>query len=544
MAKPVKASPDKPAHKTSAGTVHKHAPDAKPQSAASDQAALGMDIAEQQQVLQNLHTLYTAVEQGPISVVVTDADANILYVNPYFSRVTGYSLDEATGNNPRLLQSGMTPRETYDDLWETLKRGEVWRGEFINKHKNGKLYREEAHIAPIKDAAGRVVQYVCMKLDITLRKQIEMELLNKHNLLNSVINTSTDFIYVKDRQLRTILCNEVFAKAVGKRPEDLYGKTDIENGWPEELVKGNSEKGIKGFEQDDLAALNGKVTHNDYDLTAVEGKLRVFDTVKCPVYGAKDEITGVLGISRDITEHHAEEQLTRKLLLQSRVLARKLFDIQEEERRKISRELHDELGQWLTAIQAEAQAIENTCPKKVPAILNSVNSIKHCTGSMHDVIHRIVHNLRPALLDTLGLVDSLRELEKQWCQPRLGIACEFLLEGDLVNLSDEIKITVFRVVQEALNNIASYAQADHVGIHLRRLPGKGSAADTLLLSITDDGVGFDMEKKTGGTGLLGMRERVIAAGGKFGMSSAPGKGVRINVVLPVFQAWEEDYEKW
>lgn len=544
MAKSAKASPDKPARKALAGAAHKDAPVARPQTAATAQAALGMGITEQQQMLQNLQTLYTAIEQGPISVVVADADANILYVNPYFSKITGYRQDEVIGKNLRILHSGKSSKEIYDDLWETLKKGQHWRGEFINRRKNGELYREEAHIAPVKDASGKSIQYVCMKLDITQRKQMEMELLNKHNLLNSVINTTSDFIYVKDLQLRTILCNEAFAKAVGKRPEDLYGKTDIENGWPEELVKGNPEKGIRGFEQDDLAALNGKVIHNDYDLTTVEGKLRIFDTVKHPVFGANSAIIGVLGISRDITEHRAEEKLTRKLLLQSRTLARKLFDIQEEERRKISRELHDELGQWLTAIQAEAQVIENTCSKRIPAILNSVSSIKHCTDSMHDVIHRIVHNLRPALLDTLGLVDSLRELEKQWCQPRLGISCEFLLGGDLVNLGDEIKITVFRVVQEALNNIASYAQANHVAIRLQRLPGEGSAADILLLSITDDGIGFDLEKKSGGTGLLGMRERVIAAGGKFDMSSAPGQGVRINVTLPVFQVWEEDHEQW
>ena len=544
MAKPANASPDKPVRKASARPVCKNASGAKPQAVASAQAASGMDISEQQQVLQNLHTLYTAIEQGPISVVVADANGNILHVNRHFLKVTGYSLDEALEMNPRILLSGEAPKEIYEDLWAALDRGQAWHGEFINRRKNGELYWEEAHIAPVKDVLGNVVQYVGMKLDITQRKQMERELRNKHNLLNSVINTSTDFIFVKDVQLRTVLCNEAFAQAVGKQPEDLYGKTDIENGWPEELVKGNPEKRIKGYEQDDLSALSGKMIHNDYDPATINGELRIFDTVKHPVIGAKGEIIGILGISRDITEHRAEERLIRKLLLQSRALARRMFDIQEEERRKISCELHDELGQWLTAIQAEAQVIENTCPKKVPAILNSVGSIKHCTESMHDVIHRIVHNLRPALLDTLGLADSLRELEKQWCQPRFGISCELMLEGDLASLGDEIKITVFRVVQEAFNNIANYAQANHVAIQLKRVPDADARADVLLLSITDDGVGFDMEKKSSGTGILGMRERVIATGGEFDLSSMPGQGVRIHIKLPAYIEPDEDYEQW
>lgn len=540
MVKP--ARPARPARKAPAKAASKKS--SKTSSATSAKRAAAMGVAGQEQFQQNLLTLYTAIEQSPISVVIADAEARIQYVNPYFTKITGYSAAEVIGRNPRILQSGQTAGETYADLWDTLGKGKVWHGEFINKRKNGERYWEEAHVAPIKDASGNTTQYVCMKIDITRRKQVETELLDKHNLLTSVINTSTDFIFVKDLGLRTVLCNEIFARALGRRPEELYGKTDIENGWPAELVKGNPGKGIRGYEQDDLAALGGRTIHNDYDPAPVGGDLRVFDTVKLPLYGAGGGIIGLLGVSRDITDHRTEEQLTRKLLLQTRALARHMFDIQEEERRKISRELHDELGQWLTAIQAEAQAIESVAARISPAILGSTRSIKQCAESMHEVIHRIVHNLRPALLDTLGLADSLRELERQWCQPRLGISCEFLLEGDLVNLSDELKITLFRVVQEALNNIASYAQANHVSVHLRRMSGETADADAILLSIEDDGVGFDTAQKFRGTGLLGMRERVIAAGGEFDLSSAPGQGVRIHIRLPVKLAWEEDYERW
>lgn len=501
-------------------------------------------IADQEQLQQNLLTLYTAIEQSPISVVIADAGANIQYVNPYFTKITGYSAEEVIGKNPRILQSGQTQNEVYADLWGTLDNGEVWHGEFINKRKNGESYWEEAHIAPIKNASGNTSQYVCMKLDITRRKQVETELLDKHNLLTSVINTSTDFIFVKDLELRTVLCNEAFAGALGRRPTDLYGKTDIENGWPAELVRGNPEKGIVGYERDDLAALSGKTIHNGHDLVPVCGELRVFDTVKLPVIGASGRITGLLGISRDISDRLADERLTRNLLLQARTHTRHMFDVQEGERRKISRELHDELGQWLTAIQAETQAIENIACTTSPKMLGSIRAVKQSAESMHEVIRRMVHSLRPALLDTLGLADSLRELERQWCQPRLGISCEFWFEGDIASLGDDLNITIFRIVQEALNNIASYAQANHVAVHLRRVPGEVVGADTLLLSIRDDGVGFDAGQKFRGTGLLGMRERVIAAGGEFELNSAPGQGVRIHIKLPVAPTWEEDYERW
>ncbi len=513
---------------------HKHASpclvriEARADTSGQTCRAMLIDITEQKQTQQNLLTLYTAIEQSPISVVITDADANIQYVNPCFTKITGYSAAEVAGQNSRILKSGQTPKETFQEMWSKINSGHVWHGEFVNKRKNGELYWEQVQILPVKDLTGNINQYVCLEVDITQRKQAEIELRNKHNLLTTVINTSTDFIFVKDQQLRTVLCNETFARALGKRPAELYGKTDIENGWPVELTKGNPEKGIRGYEQDDLDALSGKTIHNDHDPATVNGELRIFDTIKLPVFGTDGGIIGLLGLSRDITDHRAEVQLTQKLLLQTRTLARRMFDIQEEERRKVSRELHDELGQWLTAIQAEAQAIDSVADN-ASTIQARAQAIIQSASAMHEVIHHMVHNLRPSLLDALGLAEALRELEKQWCQPRLGIACDFVLAGDLENLSDDLKITLFRLVQEALNNIASHAQANRVSVQLRRVAGE--TADVILLSIEDDGAGFDPAQPTEGTGLLGMRERTIAAGGEFDLVSKPGQGVRINIKL-------------
>ena len=242
----------------------------------------------------------------------------------------------------------------------------------------------------------------------------------------------------------------------------------------------------------------------------------------------------------DITRRKKADQTTAGLLRQNRALTSRMFTMQEEERRNMSRELHDELGQWLTAIQAEAQAI-NSMAGSALTIQASAHAISQSASAMHEVIHRMVHNLRPSLLDALGLVDSLRELEKQWCQPRLGIACDFVLASDLGDLSDDLKITLFRLVQEALNNIASHAQASQVAVQLRM--GKGKTADVILLSIEDDGTGFDPAQPTKGTGLLGMRERTIAAGGEFDLVSKPGQGVHIIIKLPLKIPVDHDRRK-
>ena len=134
------------------------------------------DITERKQAENELRTLSTAIEQSPLSVVITDLEANIRYVNPHFVSTTGYSREEAIGQNPRILQSGQTPKETYLELWKALTSGQVWRGELVNKRKNGEVYWEEAHIAPVMDSAGAPMLYVAVKLEITGRKKYEEEL--------------------------------------------------------------------------------------------------------------------------------------------------------------------------------------------------------------------------------------------------------------------------------------------------------------------------------------------------------------------------------
>lgn len=136
-------------------------------------ATLFSDITERLQMQQSLLKLSMAVEQSPASVVITDLDANIQFANQTFSNTTGYSLDELRGKNPRILQSGKTPKQTYDDMWAHLTRGENWQGELINRRKDGSEYIESATISPVHQADGRITAYLAIKEDITAKKQTE-----------------------------------------------------------------------------------------------------------------------------------------------------------------------------------------------------------------------------------------------------------------------------------------------------------------------------------------------------------------------------------
>ncbi len=134
------------------------------------------DITKEKQAIEEIKLLSLVVSQSPLSVMITDLEAKIEYVNDSFTRITGYRFQEVIGQNPRFLQSDKTSRRVYNALWDTLKKGKTWRGEFINKRKNGDIYYEYAVIAPIKNDQGKTRQYIGMKEDITPRKKLENEL--------------------------------------------------------------------------------------------------------------------------------------------------------------------------------------------------------------------------------------------------------------------------------------------------------------------------------------------------------------------------------
>ncbi len=169
---------------------------------------IGRDITERQRAEDQLRKLSLAVEQSPASIVITDTQGNIEYVNPKFTRVTGYTMEEVRGKTPRILKSGETSTDEYKRMWKTIAAGKDWRGEFHNKKKNGELFWEMASISPVKNQDNVIVNFVAVKEDITERKQVEEVLRNAqkmesigtlaggiahdfNNLLNAILGQST-----------------------------------------------------------------------------------------------------------------------------------------------------------------------------------------------------------------------------------------------------------------------------------------------------------------------------------------------------------------
>ena len=245
------------------------------------------------------------------------------------------------------------------------------------------------------------------------------------------------------------------------------------------------------------------------------------------VYRDEDgKVKGVFAAARDVTESRAAEQERKKLL-------RRLAEAQESERGRISRELHDQLGQELTALKLGLRLVKNRVPPR-HAVRQSVTQLEQLTDNLMQEIHRLAWELHPASLDDLGLEAALRRYTAEWAE-RNSISMDFDSNGmEIGRLARELETALYRITQEALTNISKHAKAKKVSVLLTCRSGQMS------LIVEDDGAGFDAETvfqgsgaKPGRLGLLGMRERVRLAGGTIDVESAAGTGTTVIVRIPL-----------
>ena len=228
-------------------------------------------------------------------------------------------------------------------------------------------------------------------------------------------------------------------------------------------------------------------------------------------------------LERQTERHLAEVEEARRELQQ---LSARLLEIEEEGRRHLSRELHDEIGQTLALLQIEISHVQALLPAQPEAARDRLRRARDLAARTVQTVRNISLLLRPTLLDDLGLAPALHFQLEDFLR-RSGIACDFVEEGVSDRLPDAVKTCVYRVVQEALHNCEKHSGASSVRVAVRQLP------DCLLAEIEDNGRGFLSGQRRKGLGLLGIRERAAAAGGTLIIDSAPGRGTRIALRIPL-----------
>ncbi len=208
------------------------------------------DITERIKSNEENKKLFAAIEQSPISVLITDTDAKIEYANPYFSKVTGYDTKEIIGKNPRFLKSNLTPFHTYHQLWSNITQGKIWSGEFFNKKKNGDIYVESCSIIPIKDNNGKITNYVALKEDITDKRKAEEKLRESENKFKSLFYENESILLLFDPVTGKIIeANDAACRFYGYSHEEIINQVVFDfNTKPKEELVGLLDK-IRNKEQ-------------------------------------------------------------------------------------------------------------------------------------------------------------------------------------------------------------------------------------------------------------------------------------------------------
>jgi len=235
----------------------------------------------------------------------------------------------------------------------------------------------------------------------------------------------------------------------------------------------------------------------------------------------------VTDVSSRTQQLEKAESQSRALLIENRNLVHTSLHVQEEERKHLARELHDELGQCITAIQADAESIRDLSRECDNRIETSASAILNVSSRIYEVVHAMMQRLRPSVLDDLGLIEAIKEELSAWQDRNPDIHMHFGVTGNLDDLDERINITLYRIVQECLTNITRHADASRVSISL------SGEADSLELSVNDNGRGLKQTLPGGGLGLIGMRERAEGLAGEFTLESEEGAGVTIRVRIPL-----------
>jgi PAS domain S-box-containing protein len=459
-------------------------------------------------------------ETMPAAVFIYNSP-QFAYVNPACETLTGYSRDELLRMN---VWDAAHPdmRQEARARIEARLQGEVVspRFDFNLLTKSGERRWAYSTIAGItfqgKPSTLSIV------LDMTERKQAEENLLREKQLTEQIMNSLPGVCYVFDEEGHFLRWNENFERVTGYTGEEFARLN------PLDLFIG------KDREQAQLCLehvfVDGK---SDAEMTLIAK-----DGTRTPYYftGRRallgDKVCDV-GMGIDITDRKQAEEKIKATTEQLRALTASLRSAREEEGRRIAREIHDELGSALTSLRWDLESLDKRFsdarePLSSPGLRQKIATMIGLTDTTIGTVRKIASELRPSVLDDLGLVEAI-EWQAQQFQSRTGILCHCDCSLENLTLNQEQTTAVFRIFQEALTNVLRHAQATRVDVSVEQ------EGDEFVLTIRDNGKGIteDQQAAPRSLGLLGMRERAHLVGGQMRISGEAGKGTVVTVRVPL-----------
>ncbi|WP_071396264.1 PAS domain-containing sensor histidine kinase [Bacillus tuaregi] len=460
---------------------------------------------QQSYPLYELVDLFYALNESTI-VAFTDSKGKITYVNKKFCEVSKFSQEELIGKDHRIINSGFHSKEFMKELWRTISDGRVWQGEIKNKAKDGSFYWVDTTIVPFLDETGRPYKYLAIRKEITDYKRVVEELKKSiHELMDLEFALDASSIVAKtDRRGIITYVNKQFCRVSQYTKDELIGNDH-------RLI--NSGYHSKEFFAELWQTIaKGRVWRGEVKNRAKDGSYYWVDTTIVPFLDGKGRPYQYLAIRHEITKRKTAEEELQNMMT-------KIIDVQEEERKRISRELHDGIGQNLYSHLITINRLQSEISH--PLIDQMLGEATAIIEELRDLSWA----LRPSVLDDLGLIPAIRSYLVRYSEySQINVHFDCYLQ---TRLSSNKEITIYRIIQEALTNIRKYAQTDEANVIIREID------DEIRVVIEDFGKGFNLEEVSRGVGLFSMEERARAVGGLLSIHSVKEKGTRIVLEVPM-----------
>ncbi len=503
------------------------------------------DISERKQaeVMLKVAVIKAKDEKAKADAIISSMGDFLVIIDPSYRIVFQNQADRSViGNHVgevcyRAFEKRATVCEGCPAV-TAFRDGRVHRGERIAETRVGTRHLDIT-ASPVRDDAGKIVAVIEMIRDVTERRKMEEALRQSERRLRAIFDYSAVGIAIINRQRKVVLTNPAIERMLGYDNASLRGREVAEFSHPEDDKRNmrlydELMEGTRDYFQIEKR-------YRKKDGTIIWGQLTM-----SAIQGAGDKPEFAVAMVEDISDRKRSEQLMQRsreeletlvrertaeltmLNEQLRNLSRYLQDAREEERTMIAREIHDELGQSLTALKMDLSLLSRRLPKDLKPVLEKTKSMAGLIESTIQSVKRISTELRPGILDHLGLPAAI-EWQAGEFQKRSGIPCTVETEPDDIAVDRDRSTTVFRVFQETLTNIARHARATKVSVSLKQ------QADELVLHVRDDGRGITPKQMTdpGSLGLIGMRERVHYWGGSLTISGTRNKGTAVAVRLPL-----------
>jgi len=480
--------------------------------------------------------LAAVLDSSDDAIVTKTLDGVIRSWNRGAERIFGYTAQEAIGQ-PIFLIIPEDRVAEEEDLLARLRRGEpIDHFQTVRRAKNGRLIPILMSVSPVRDDRGTIIGASKVARDITPR--VQRDELRAH--LAAIVQSSDDAIVAKTLDGVITSWNQGAERLFGYTAAEAIGQSIFLIIPPDR----NAE------EHDVLARLRRgeRIDHFETVRQTKDGRRIPISLTVSPIRDERGTIIGASKVARDISERvRLREVLQRahdelELLVQQRTaqlreemdrrerveherveLLTRLVAAQEDERRHLARELHDQLGQQLTALRLTLETLTAESVERQD-LRAQIETLQELAKQLDDDLAFRVRGLRSTVLETDGLASALREYVGRWAK-HFGVPVDLYVSASALDcLPAEIETTMYRVVQEALNNVVKHARADHVDIAFER------SGDRVSLIIEDNGVGFDasaVQPGVRGFGLTGMRERAALVGADLEIESATGRGTTI-----------------